>query len=193
VHKLRTVGSTWMAADDINYILRIQHMSTHSGVPYVEDFYFQVCLWIQARSLACVTQRVWCEHRAWVLLKHRAWIAGIRHGIQQARLKHTVWWRGASFVQDLQAVLWVHTPMEGGGIASTSAVFGATTPTKKRWIGRLFSHLQWWHMVTLSMHTITTITPTECHTCSLAGLLQQVLWRAQRRHLCATAAARARE
>lgn len=92
VHKLRTVGSTWMAADDINYILRIQHMSTHSGVPYVEDFYFQVCLWIQARSLACVTQRVWCEHRAWVLLKHRAWIAGIRHGIQQARLKHTVWW-----------------------------------------------------------------------------------------------------
>lgn len=44
VHKLRTSGSTWMAADDINYILRIQHMATHSGVPYVEDFYFQVGL-----------------------------------------------------------------------------------------------------------------------------------------------------
>jgi len=42
VQKLRTHGSSWMAADDINYILRIQHMSTHSGVPYVEDFYFQV-------------------------------------------------------------------------------------------------------------------------------------------------------
>lgn len=42
VQRLRTHGSSWMAADDINYILRIQHMSTHSGVPYVEDFYFQV-------------------------------------------------------------------------------------------------------------------------------------------------------
>lgn len=45
VHRLRNNGSSWMAADDINYILRIQHMATHSGVPYVEDFYFQVCVW----------------------------------------------------------------------------------------------------------------------------------------------------
>jgi hypothetical protein len=50
VHKLRTVGSTWMAADDINYILRIQHMSTHSGVPYAEDFYFQVGAWVRHRA-----------------------------------------------------------------------------------------------------------------------------------------------
>jgi hypothetical protein len=42
VHRLRTSGSTWMGADDINYILRIQHMATHNGVPYAEDFYFQV-------------------------------------------------------------------------------------------------------------------------------------------------------
>jgi hypothetical protein len=42
VHKLRMSGSMWMAADDINHILRIQHMATHSGVPYMEDFYFQV-------------------------------------------------------------------------------------------------------------------------------------------------------
>jgi hypothetical protein len=44
VHRLRTNGSTWMASDDINYILRIQHMATHNGVPYAEDFYFQVCV-----------------------------------------------------------------------------------------------------------------------------------------------------
>jgi hypothetical protein len=31
-----------MAADEINYILRIQHMATHGGHPYLEDFYYQV-------------------------------------------------------------------------------------------------------------------------------------------------------
>lgn len=31
-----------MAADEINYILRIQHMATHGGHPYMEDFYYQV-------------------------------------------------------------------------------------------------------------------------------------------------------
>jgi hypothetical protein len=42
VYRLRNNGGAWMSADDINYVLRIQHMSTHSGLPYVEDFYYQV-------------------------------------------------------------------------------------------------------------------------------------------------------
>jgi hypothetical protein len=43
VHRLRSFGSEMMAADEINYILRIQHMATHGGHPYLEDFYYQVC------------------------------------------------------------------------------------------------------------------------------------------------------
>jgi hypothetical protein len=35
-------GSELMSADEINYILRIQHMATHGGQPYLEDFYYQV-------------------------------------------------------------------------------------------------------------------------------------------------------
>jgi hypothetical protein len=42
VHRLRSFGSEMMAADEINYILRIQHMATHGGHPYLEDFYYQV-------------------------------------------------------------------------------------------------------------------------------------------------------
>jgi hypothetical protein len=44
VHRLRSFGSEMMAADEINYILRIQHMATHGGHPYLEDFYYQVCI-----------------------------------------------------------------------------------------------------------------------------------------------------
>eukprot|EP00878_Enallax_costatus_P006293 GHUV01006597.1.p1 GENE.GHUV01006597.1~~GHUV01006597.1.p1 ORF type:complete len:1003 (+),score=344.92 GHUV01006597.1:780-3788(+) len=44
VHRLRTNGSEMMAADEINYILRIQHMATHGGHPYLEDFYYQAFL-----------------------------------------------------------------------------------------------------------------------------------------------------
>jgi len=42
VHRLRMQGSELMSADEINYILRIQHMATHGGQPYLEDFYYQV-------------------------------------------------------------------------------------------------------------------------------------------------------
>lgn len=42
VQKLRAHGSEMMGADEINYILRIQHMATHGGHPYLEDFYYQV-------------------------------------------------------------------------------------------------------------------------------------------------------
>ncbi|KAF6262693.1 hypothetical protein COO60DRAFT_1699132 [Scenedesmus sp. NREL 46B-D3] len=44
VHRLRSFGSEMMAADEINYILRIQHMATHGGHPYMEDFYYQAYL-----------------------------------------------------------------------------------------------------------------------------------------------------
>eukprot|EP00775_Hariotina_reticulata_P007112 gene7112-7326_t len=37
-------GSELMSADEINYILRIQHMATHGGQPYLEDFYYQAFL-----------------------------------------------------------------------------------------------------------------------------------------------------
>jgi hypothetical protein len=59
VHRLRSHGSSWMGADDINHILRIQFMATHSGVPYMEDFYFQVSVFLGGGALctlmcACV-------------------------------------------------------------------------------------------------------------------------------------------
>lgn len=42
VRRLGMNGSAMMAADEINYILRIQRMATHGGHPYTEDFYYQV-------------------------------------------------------------------------------------------------------------------------------------------------------
>lgn len=40
-HRFR---SKYMTADEIENIFRMQHAATHSGDPYVEDFYYQACL-----------------------------------------------------------------------------------------------------------------------------------------------------
>lgn len=40
----RAYGSKHMSTDEIEQILRIQWKSLHSGVPYHEDYYYQVIL-----------------------------------------------------------------------------------------------------------------------------------------------------
>lgn len=40
--ELRRRGSKYMEAEEIESILRIQWKSLHNGVPYTDDYYFQV-------------------------------------------------------------------------------------------------------------------------------------------------------
>lgn len=146
VHRLRSAGSTWMAADDINYILRIQHMATHSGVPYVEDFYFQV--------------GVWGGGLGRVLWRGFVWGGGVLRGAAGRRAgeesQRSPCYRPTSAASRLACV--------PARLCQEVSFSGACLPCPP-----------------------DTLAPPPPRTCT--GLLQQVLWRPQRRHLCASAAA----
>jgi hypothetical protein len=129
VQRLRHSGSAWMSADDINYVLRIQHMSTHSGLPYLEDHYYQV------RRVRARAPVLWC---CLVCLAAARRLAARTNSRQAA---------------------WTQAPQHTLHLRSLPP----------------------------NTHTHTPI-PSPCPP-PAAGVPEQVPGRAQRRHLCAAAAA----